>query len=252
MLLGSVVAQAGDPKPKPVDIRPIHDDLIALSDGSDHFVVLKPFDRASPQNFFYGTSKSFYRQKTVGAFRSGQERFEWTFWEPRWNPRAQRSGRMGNLKFKDGVYTVLCSGRLTTLKPVPDARRRVILGTGNFFERKWNRRGFALARDETGVYFFVDRLTDREDSRSFRVFMGPRGNMKQLKMKNVVYDSAGAIFATNKGDLRLVLNTNDAAWVEGKKRTTLIHLPLRDNRYLIYAELGVYEGETLGTPCDDL
>jgi hypothetical protein len=35
-------------------------------------------------------------------------------------------------------------------------------------------------------------------------------------------------------------------------RILLISLPLDDNRVLIYTDLGVYAGQRLGTPCDDL
>jgi hypothetical protein len=35
-------------------------------------------------------------------------------------------------------------------------------------------------------------------------------------------------------------------------RILLVGLPLDDNRVLIYTDLGVYAGQRLGTPCDDL
>ena len=71
-------------------------------------------------------------------------------------------------------------------------------------------------------------------------------------MTNVVSDSEGDIFATKSGELRLVLDRKESAWVKGKQRTALELLPLEDNVQLIYSELGVYAGEPLGTPCDVL
>ena len=31
-----------------------------------------------------------------------------------------------------------------------------------------------------------------------------------------------------------------------------LNLPLEENRIMIYTDLGVYTGQRLGTPCDDL
>jgi hypothetical protein len=69
-------------------------------------------------------------------------------------------------------------------------------------------------------------------------------------MTNVVSDSAGDVFATKSGELKLVLGKKEASWVQGKKAKDLILLPLEDNVQLIYSELGVYTGQPLGTPCD--
>ncbi len=242
------VARAGDP----IDITEYTDDLVVLTDGADHFVIVEPFSKRNPRPFFYGTKNRFNLVRAVGHFASGRERFSITFWEPRWNPAYHNhQGVHATLSFKDGKYTVRCDDRDTVLKPVEGDKRRLILGTGKFEGERWNRRSFSLSRDNEGTYFFVDR-SRAPDSRDFRVFMGPRGALKQLKMKNIVYDSAGAIFTTDKGQLRLVLGDKDAHWVQGKKKTELIYLPLGQNRYLIYVELGVYSGERLGTPCDHM
>ena len=68
------------------------------------------------------------------------------------------------------------------------------------------------------------------------------------------------IFATKSGDLRLVLDKKQMEagekpvmkWVEGKKEVKLIDVPVENNAPMIYGSLGVYDGEKLGTPCDDL
>ena len=71
-------------------------------------------------------------------------------------------------------------------------------------------------------------------------------------MTNVVSDSEGDIFSTKTGSLRLILNKNESTWIEGKKQRKLVLVPVEDNARMIYTELGVYTGERLGTPCDDL
>jgi hypothetical protein len=84
------------------------------------------------------------------------------------------------------------------------------------------------------------------------VFRGQKGAVKPQKMVNIVSDSEGEIFITNAGKLRFVLNKSEKTWVEGKRETKLIDLPIEDNHVLIYTDLGVYAGQPLGTPCDDL
>ncbi|MFT7621837.1 MAG: hypothetical protein ACI9WU_001002, partial [Myxococcota bacterium] len=153
--------------------------------------------------------------------------------------------------FSVDVWTIACDDRTTTLSEVSGDKRRLLLGTARFMDRKWQRRSYALARDDFGTYFFVDRGRE-PDSRDFRIFVGPRGAVKLQKMKNIVYDSAGAIFTTSQGQLRLVLNDKDARWIKKGKTVGLTYLPLSKNRYLIHAELGMYTEERLGTPCDDL
>jgi hypothetical protein len=76
--------------------------------------------------------------------------------------------------------------------------------------------------------------------------------MKPLKMTNVVSDSEGDVFATRSGELRLVLDKKESAWVQKGKRQPLRSLPVEDNVQLIYSELGAYTGQPLGTPCDVL
>jgi hypothetical protein len=100
--------------------------------------------------------------------------------------------------------------------------------------------------------FFVDRLREPENNKAFRLFVGPRGSLKLTKMTNVVSDSQGYIFSTKKGELRLVLDLKHPVWVAGKTETALVRLPRDENRVLTYTDLGVYTGQRLGTPCDDL
>jgi hypothetical protein len=121
---------------------------------------------------------------------------------------------------------------------------------------------YALARDDAGTYFFVDRQREPPQSKFFRLYMGKKGEMKPLKMVNVVSDSEGDIFATKTGELRLIIpkegrggldsERREPVWIKGKKRVSLTWVPVEDNAYMIYAELGVYAGQLLGTPCDDL
>ena len=77
------------------------------------------------------------------------------------------------------------------------------------------------------------------------------GGMKELQMTNVVSDSVGEIYATKKGELRLITSNDETSWVKAGKKNALTRVPVEDNVKLIYSDLGVYPG-SLGTPCDDM
>jgi hypothetical protein len=156
------------------------------------------------------------------------------------------------LLFAQGRYTVRCGKtevRFTEL--APDARK-ALLDKVRAYEARWQRTAYALARDERGSYYFVDRSSREDRKRDFRLFVGKVGQLKPQQMKNIVSDSEGDIFSTPRGTLRLVLGKEEAVWISGKRRTKLLPLPLWPNRALIYNDLGVYAGQRLGTPCDDL
>jgi hypothetical protein len=227
------------------DISAVKDKLKILTDGKRHFVAVVPFGPS--EHLYYGDGKALFAQRVFGSSSSGTESFDFTFWEPRVKARYQAS-----FEFRDGKFQVQCEERKTVFTPLPDEESRAMLEKARFFAPRWQHRAHALARDERGTYYYVDRLREPEDSKSFRIFAGLKGSIRRLKMVNVVSDSEGEVFATRSGDLRLVLARNEVTWVQGKKRTKLIPLPVEDNHVLIYTDLGVYTGERLGTPCDDL
>jgi hypothetical protein len=245
--------EAAAAKPAPalatpaVDVAPFKDKLEILHDGKKHYVALVPFEEGGWKHVFYGDGKTFYLQRIIGSGSTGREAFDLTFWEPRVKARYQAS-----IELKNGKYEVLCDTRKTELQPMPREEADKLIAGATFHEALWRFRAFALARDDRGTYFYVDRQREPEDSLNFRLYSGQRGSLKPLKMVNVVSDSEGQIFSTKAGDLRLVLDRKEAAWVKGKSRTTLVPLPIEDNAQLIYTDLGAYTGQRLGTPCDDL
>lgn len=240
------VAAVSDDAGPPLDLAAVKDKLVLLTDGKQHFVAIVPFGDAF-ENFYYGDGKTFWAQRVIGGGSSGTESFDRVFWEPRVKARWKAS-----FDFKDGKYTILCDERKTELTASADAERTASLAEARFFAPRWKHQAYALARDNQGKYYFVDKLREPEQSRSFRLFVGMKGNLKPQKMINVVSDSEGDIFATRSGSLRLILDKHETTWVAGKIKMPLISLPLEDNHVLIYTDLGAYTGERLGTPCDDL
>lgn len=244
----TALAGPGSKNTERVDISAIKAEMKVLSDGRGHFVVVKnAIGSVGDNELFYGDGKTFYAQRVFGGGGDGSTGARYmSFWEPRSRPRSA-----GDLEHKDGVWKVTCDKRETVLAEIPRGDAIKLLDKASFNRVKWKRQAYALARDEFGVYYYVDRLRDDHGGKGFELYVGPRGSMSKQKMINIVSDSMGDIFATAKGDLRLILDQKEANWVKGKKRTPLTYVPPQDNAYMIYVELGVYL-DRLGTPCDDL
>lgn len=235
-----------EPLPPEVDVSAVKDKLVLLTDGKGHYVAVLPSGDLY-EHLYYGDGKQFFAQRVTGGGKSGTESWDRIIWEPRVNERWK-----GAVGFRAGVFTVQCDDRKTKMEQVAADEASKLMDGAKFYAPKWTRMAYALARDNTGKYYYVDRAREPENNKNFRLFAGPRGNLKPLKMVNVVSDSQGDIFATKSGELRLVMDRKDSRWVEKKKELKLSPLPIDDNVQMIYSELGVYSGQRLGTPCDDL
>lgn len=231
----------------PVDVKAVLDKFVFVSDGKGHYIAGIPFGRDIWEPFYWSADgKLFVTLRITGGSSVGEERFDKVFWEPRVQARWQ-----GGFGMKPEGWWVQCHDRLTELKVVDTAARSKLAASAQFVTAIWERSAYGLARDNSGNYWYIDRGIG-EKSQNFRVFMGPRGQLKPMPLVNVVSDSEGDIFATKKGTLRLILGKGESVWIEGKKQSKLVLLPIDDNRKMIYTDLGVYLGQRLGTPCDDL
>jgi hypothetical protein len=235
-----------------VDVSRYKDKLLVMSDGKSHLLAVIPFTISdSDENgyLFYSADagKTFYAQRRTGGGRNGDEAWDSVFWEPRVRERWK-----GGFGFREGKYSVQCGDRQTFFQPLAkDAAARLVAAAA-WKKPRWTRQAYALARDTSGTYYYVDRARGDESSKDFRVFRGPKGDLKPLKMVNIVSDSEGDIFVTKTGKLKLVLDKHETSWSVGRDTTKLTLLELDDNIMMIYGELGVYAGQPLGTPCDDL
>lgn len=244
---GKTAALPADAGP-PIDIEPIKDKLVVLTDDKRHYLALIPF--GSPENpLYYGDGATFWLQRVSSGGSSGTEFFSRSFWEPRVESPSDAA-----VSFRDGKYLLECATRKTELHPLGSEAQKALLARAKFHGPRWKHQAYALARDMAGRYFYVDQPRDPEQSKRFRLFIGMKGSLKLERMSSVVSDSAGDVFVTRGGSLRLVLDKDkkQASWNEGAKKTELVVLPLQDNHVLVYTDLGVYAGERLGTPCDDL
>ncbi len=226
-----------------IDIKSRANDFRVLTSEAGHFyVVPKSWDMN--ELIFFGDGKTMYQQTMIGGgTRDGDMDFAV------WSPRAVGL-RQGMLSVKlDGSGAAQCNVKESTkLVPASPAEATRVLTKAVFKAPLWKRRAKFLARDDSGIYFFVDVLRDTE--KGHRVYVGSKGQMKLMPMTTLVDDAAGQIYGTKRGELRIVANQGEkATWRKGKKVEPLVVLDPQDNRYLIYRELGIY-GQ-LGTMCDD-
>ena len=237
------------------------------TDGKNHYVVVAPNDKQSTQ-LYYGDGKTFYRVPLPPWVLSGDN-----FFEPRFFAKTKNSSFRGldmrmfatvDYDAKKATCSASCGERKTDLTILgEDAKKTMLLGKATFEPPLHKRAPHHLARDEGGRYFYVDKGATPDTEKNFRLFVGPKGAMKLQKMTNAVADTEGEIFTTKTGSLRYVTDRkNPPTWIQGKKKLTLTVVPIEgtdeksgepiNNYQLIYNELGVYLGEKLGNPCDDL
>ncbi|MGV3621840.1 MAG: hypothetical protein ACO1OB_13535 [Archangium sp.] len=241
----------------PVDAAPFKDKLVLLTDGKGHYVAFDPATPYEATTTFYGDGKTFARIPVHSGGRNGSESWSIAFWDPRVRHGGNGPG-MVEMKDSGKKHLVSCSKKETELSVVPKEESKKLLATATFTDTTWTRQPEKLLRDDTGVYYLVDRFRSREpsDRRDFRVFVGHKGAMKQMPLKEIVDDTQGMVLATKTGDLRLVTKGDkfEGKWIVGKKETVLaeVNLDNFDTIRMVYVDLGPYSGLRLGTPCDDL
>jgi hypothetical protein len=221
------------------------------TDGKSHYVAL------SPKQMYWGDGKQFVEVPSPGDM-VGHEYF--------FDPRHVRAGSNPNFRGTDmrihsrvdadlakKTCSLSCGERTTQLQLVAAADAKKMLMDAKIGPSPQKHRPHRLLRDELGNYYYVDKGFRPGEEKRFRLFKGPKGSLKEQKMTNVVSDSEGEIFSTKTGSLRLIIDKKDpGVWLEQKKSLKLREVPIHENMPMIYNELGVYSGEKMGNPCDDL
>jgi hypothetical protein len=232
------------------------DKMMACADAKSHYVLVGPHEHVS-HTLFYGDGKRFnFVPPEPRGMLPGTE-----FLDPRFfNKTANSDFRGVDMRLFSEVEidsdkrtcVVRCGARRIPLTFLPPEKARDIAKKATFLPSPQKYVPYGLARDDHGTYYYVDHGSTEATEKDFRLYVGQRGAMKQMKMTNVVSDSEGDIFTTPNGSLRLILDKAKSSWVEGDKSSPLKVVPPSANLQVIYNELGVYVGQRLGTPCDDL
>ena len=250
ILLALSTSAGAEPKPKPVDVKPIRDQLVVLQDGDGAFYVVLP---GKDGRVFYGPggkTKSFYEQTVIGRSTNGAA-WDISVWAPR-VPNVQPGGIE---RKADGTYRKTCGSKFEAgLTELGGTEAKAIIDKGKFLSSALIRRPYLLARDDSAVYYYVDVIREQYGGKGFRVFVGKKGAMKQKPLTDVATDTAGDVFATKTGDLRIVRDVSEGKqniqWVKGGKRSSLVSLDVDANSALIFKDLGIY-GFT-GSICENL
>jgi hypothetical protein len=247
-LTSLVTTTAAEPAPKPVDIKALKPTATVLQDAQGGTYVVF---RGEASRLFYGpSSKALYEQVIFGGSSSG-DAYDLSTWAPR-----LPGVRYGNFARKDDkTYKKTCDGKDDALlTELTGDKATAILDKSAFLTQGIVRVPHLLARDDSGVYYYVDRLAKTYGGKGYRVFVGKKGAMKAKPLTDVASDSAGEVFSTKSGDLRLVRQsekTKEAmTWVKGEKRMELVFLDSDVNQSVIFKDLGIYT--FLGTICDNV
>lgn len=247
---GVAGAEGKDPRPRPVDIKPLRADLRVYQDGAGGtYVIYKP--DTSDARAWYGTGKILYEQRITGRSRDGSKQ-TWSL--STWAPRVPNF-RPGSIdKQPDGTIQKSCDGKDdAVLGELVGDKAKAVLDKVQLHTRAFVRWPQLIARDDAGIYYYIDRLDKDHGGQGFRVFVGRKGAMKQLPLLDVASDSAGQVFSTKSGDVRLVHTKDEQrsiVWIKGGKRTELVALDNDNDALLIFSHLGVYK--FLGTICDNI
>jgi hypothetical protein len=246
--------------------RMILEKTAVCTDGKSHYVVVAPSEKQLTQ-LYYGDGKVLVRVPLPPWVLTGD-----SFFEPRFFAKTKNSNFRGlDMRLYASVdhdaakqtCSVTCGERRTDLQILDTEAKKALLGQASYQPPTASRAPHRLARDGGGRYFYVDKGNTPETEKSFRLYVGPKGAMKLQKMTNAVADTEGEIFTTKSGSLRYVTDRQKPPiWIQGSKKTTLTVVPIEtvdaqtaepiNNYQLIYNELGVYLGQKLGNPCDDL
>jgi hypothetical protein len=248
------VASAGpNEKPEKVDLAPALDKLDVYRDDLGTYYVL-PKDGAyekteeANQWIFYGDAKTMYRQRVLSASSGGTPKSRrWMLWGPR------AIAMVGGYLELGDKPTISCrhhdKGAPTPLVQLSADEARSVLAKAKVFGVMHQRNSHLLARDDEGTYYYVDELRSEYGGNGYRVFAGLKGAMKELPVTNIVRDSAGEIFGTKSGLIKVVKDGN-VYWIKNGKKIELTSVDVQKDHYLIYRELGIYA--SLGAVCEDM
>lgn len=241
---------AADPAPQPVDVKALKAQALVLADAQGGVYVV--FRGDDPKVFYGPNAKAVYEQRIVSSSSNGDG--DWEFGSMA--PRVAGGAHLGMLAHKkDGTYEKSCNGKDDTgLTELTGDKAKAILDKTPFLSSAIIRVPHLLARDDAGVYYYVDKISKLYGGKGYRVFVGRKGAMKQMPLTDIASDTAGDVFSTKSGDLRLVRNNESnkqtTTWVKGEKRIELVYLDTDDNSVVIFKDLGIYT--FLGTLCDNV
>ncbi len=232
---------------KSVDISKIAGTPLVLVNAMQEVVVVYP--DSEEKRMFFGTDKAMHEQHVYSRSRDGAN---WMLTSLA--PRVDKAGDAAIARRSATEYERLCGGdSVDKFAPMSEQDSAAFLAKAKFFTAALVRSARVLGRDSSGTYYYVDALRREFGGAGYRVFVGRKGAMKQRPLVDVASDTAGMVFSTKSGEIRLVTTTEsdnpeNIIWYAKGKATKLLKLNTVWESHLIYRELGIYG--FLGTLCD--
>ena len=240
-------------------------ELPLFTDGKGHY--LAHHGTGAGSRIYWGDAREMHWMPVSPPSRTDR-RVHWQFRDPTF-PQARapefaahirpsfRSRRDQYLYQKTGQpLTLRCGRRELHLLPVEDARAGKLRRRMKVARAPSPRVPFYFARDDDGVYYFIDRHADRYRTHDLRLYVGRRGRMKRLKLIDVVRDAAGVLMVARGGVrlkvMRVKRQLAGSRWLVKGKVKELTNVPIErvSTTAIIYDQLGVYLGKKGHTPCD--
>jgi len=231
-----------------IDVSSVRDQFEVYKVSSGQIIVLIPF--GDTDMVFWGKPNGvLYRQQVRGSLSDVEEgKFELVVVDRRF------SGSGYSLDLNNGDRFVTCGTDRVELTPLDKSTGESLLSGAQFTQPLWNRESHYLARDDYGVYYFVDKALNHDDSKieesSYRVFIGWKGEILQSPLKMVAQDSVGEVYGMTNGNRRIVINNGHGRYFDGDEVRPLHALNVYVDFKLMYRDGGVYGNALQGTPCD--
>jgi hypothetical protein len=239
-----------EPVPTKVDITSFRAELLVFADSAGNAYVLRPTIKGAEARLFFGPSgKSLHEQQIIGRTTNGTA---WSY--QTWAPRISGIRPAYFQQNLDGTHHKQCADEHhdVTLTQLTGDKAKQVLDKSTLMTEALVRRPHVFARDDSGVYYYVDKISQKYGGKGYRVYVGKKGAMKLLPLTDVASDISGEVFATKSGDVRLDYRGDKkmAAFVRGEKRTELVWLDVDANSNVIFSDLGIYQ--FIGTLCDNI
>ena len=236
------------------DISSVRDQLSVFDAGQGHYIALVEPDAENPTPpqlmLFWGDGKVFYAAPVDYGQADGLK-FDIAFEDAR-----VASSPAGTVKRERGKTELECWGEHTPLTALaPDAAKAMVAGAR--FEKNGSEWSPVALGHDGDHYLYVDTGFKGAHLKTYRVFDGKKGSMKELQVSEAGWD---------KHENTLTLKTSDGVvlverdknqqteytlkpWFRDKK-IEFSSLPRGANWHLVFEQLGVYPERLTPTPCD--
>jgi hypothetical protein len=221
--------------------------LVVVPDGKDTLGDLP----VHPPAVYYGDGKTFYLEDREGWEGPLSTRASAAIDLDDWR-EVHTTQRLETVDMR--AWTMKCDDRTKQLSLASESTAKKILASGTFKATLPGHDPVLLARASTGTtYYLVDQPHRPKGNTDFRLFIGKRGAMKQIKLKDLSADSDGLLLVSAQGVLKLDHRSRDATFGrDGDHLKPLDRVSISVNAKLVFGDLGVYRHENFAMICDDL